>query len=106
MEYRIKYRDIPWPVAIGVLPGKIIGTFLIKPWFRLKRNWKSIAIRWLNRLLFLAVMTVVLFFIVMVVESTTEGGLSKTYLDFWNWWTATTPEPAIVESVKIIGNVH
>ena len=31
MEYRVKYRDLPWSVAFGVLPGKIIGHFILKP---------------------------------------------------------------------------
>jgi len=36
MEHRVRFRDIPWPMAIAVLPGKIIGTFIIKPilWFK------------------------------------------------------------------------
>ena len=30
-EHRVPYRDIPWGVAFAVLPGKIIGTFILKP---------------------------------------------------------------------------
>ena len=31
MEYRLRYRDLPWSVALAALPGKIIGGYLIRP---------------------------------------------------------------------------
>jgi hypothetical protein len=30
MDQRLNYRDIPWHVAIAVMPGKILGTIFIK----------------------------------------------------------------------------
>lgn len=38
MDYRIKYRDIPWSVALYVLPAKIVGTLVGKPIDFLKRE--------------------------------------------------------------------
>jgi len=35
MEYRMKYRDIPWSIAFAVLPGKIIGIFFARPLLKL-----------------------------------------------------------------------
>ena len=46
MDYRVKYRDIPWPVAISVLPGKIIGAWIIDPALNFIQNWKRILFRW------------------------------------------------------------
>ncbi len=40
MEYRLKYRDIPWFVAFIVLPGKILGTVLIKWPLRFADHWE------------------------------------------------------------------
>ena len=40
MEYRLKYRDIPWHVAIFVLPGKIGGTVFIKWPSQFAKNWQ------------------------------------------------------------------
>lgn len=39
MEYRLRYRDIPWFVAFTVLPGKILGTVFIKWPQRFADNW-------------------------------------------------------------------
>lgn len=40
MEYRLKYRDIPWHVALIVLPGKILGTVFIKWPVSIAKNWE------------------------------------------------------------------
>lgn len=42
MDYRLKYRDIPWRVALGVLPGKLIGSFFIKPYIKFMYRWRNI----------------------------------------------------------------
>ncbi len=40
MEYRLKYRDIPWVVAFIVLPGKVLGTVFIAWPARYIANWR------------------------------------------------------------------
>ena len=109
MEYRLKYRDIPWGVAIGVLPGKIIGTFIIRPALNLKRNWKYILRKWLGRLLAVAVVIFVLVFVGMILEAASEGGLSRTFSVIFISWPGVTSEPAVVDlatPARLIGNHH
>ena len=41
MEYRLKYRDIPWHVVIMVLPGKVFGTIFIKWPLQFAEKWEK-----------------------------------------------------------------
>ena len=88
MEYRLKYRDIPWLVAIEVLPGKIIGSLFIKPWRRLMYNNSYRARVWFARFcvaLLLAVMSVLLF---MLINEATDGAVAASLNRNWDWWAS------------------
>jgi hypothetical protein len=37
MDYRVRYREIPWGVAICVLPGKVIGRCVLDPVLHVKK---------------------------------------------------------------------
>jgi fructose-specific phosphotransferase system IIC component len=39
----MKYRDIPWGVALAVLPGKIIGCFVLNPLSWVEKRFETIA---------------------------------------------------------------
>jgi len=71
MEYRLKYRDIPWGVALTVLPGKIIGKFIIVPveYVILKRR------RLLRILLITMITSVVIFMALTFVDMMTDRKL-------------------------------
>lgn len=100
MEYRLKYRDIPWPVAIGVLPGKIIGTFLIKPWLKFRRTWK----RAVRILLVLLMMLIITMGMLTIVDYFVGGAIRHKFKAVFF-----TQEPAIVDlatPASITGNVH
>jgi len=105
MEYRVRYRDIPWFVAIGVLPGKIIGTFFIKPWLRFRRNWKSITRRWVERFALLCMVLAIVGAVLGLVNHLTDGRLILEMEAVIQ--TTPAPEPAIVDlatPAEIIGN--
>lgn len=86
MEYRVKYRDIPWPVAIGVLPGKIIGALFIKPWKRFTRNNGYYAKVWVSRIgaMLLVVLLATILFI--AVDQLTNGYTTASLDQAWDWW--------------------
>jgi hypothetical protein len=88
MEFRMKYRDIPWSVAIGVLPGKIVGTLFIKPWIRLKRNNGRVAIVWLRRLCVLLLALVILAVIFTLIDQLTHGAVGGSMDRAWDWWVS------------------
>lgn len=69
MEYRVRYRDIPWSVAIGVLPGKIIGTFCIKPFHKVKRN----VMKYVFRFLYMLATVIVLICAAVLADKLTDG---------------------------------
>jgi len=71
MEYRLKYRDIPWGVALTVLTGKIIGKFIIVPveYVILKRR------RLLRILLITMITSVVIFMALTFVDMMTDRKL-------------------------------
>jgi hypothetical protein len=73
MEYRLKYRDIPWSVALAALPGKIIGTFFIKPWLRFKRDYRRILHNWMMNATVCAVVLLVIALIMTLVNIGTDG---------------------------------
>jgi hypothetical protein len=78
MEYRMKYRDIPWSVALAVPFGKFIGCCIIQPYRRITQvNWKRASIRWGKRLLGIVIVSVILTLLFILVESATEGALSE-----------------------------
>ena len=63
MEYRMKYRDIPWSVAFGVFFGKLYWTFIVRPpmWF------KSVRWGYLARKTFWKCMKFMLWFLIALV---------------------------------------
>lgn len=73
MEYRMKYRDVPWMVALTVLPGKIIGTFFIKPPIYLKRNFKRLFLKYMPPILLIMIVLMVLMVVFMVVDHLSGG---------------------------------
>jgi len=83
MEYRMKYRDIPWIVAICVLPGKIIGTFIIKPVNEFRYNWKRTLIRCAEILMIALVIAFVMALLFMLIESLTENSFSAWLTAVW-----------------------
>lgn len=91
MEYRVRYRNIPWPVAICVLPGKIIGTFFIKPWLRFKRDWNRILMRRLHNLVVLMIVLLVFTLACVLADKLTEGGVDRLFSEAWALWSQTTP---------------
>ncbi len=93
MQYRVEYRDIPWPVAICVLPGKVIGTFFIKPWLRFRRNWKNILTRWIHKLVVLMIVLLVFVLACVLADKLTEGGVDRLFLSIKAHWSGTAPEP-------------
>ena len=42
MDYRMKYRDVPWSVALGCLLGKILFTLTFKWMIWVEKNWRRI----------------------------------------------------------------
>jgi len=88
MEHRLKYRDIPWLVALGVLPGKIIGTFLIKPFLKLTFNDGYLAKVWLTRLLVVSLVFVVGGLFLALVDYATDGAVTASLSQTWGWWLA------------------
>ena len=97
MEYRVRYRDIPWFVAIGVLPGKIIGTFFIKPWLKFRRDWKSITLRWTERFFLLIMALAIIGGAFVLVNHLTKGGVERMFLD-----AKTMTQTAPVEKEAIV----
>ena len=79
MEYRMKYRDIPWMVALTVLPGKIIGTFFIKPPIYLKINFKRLFRKYMPPILFIMMVFTILF-IGFIVADRLSGGMGSAWL--------------------------
>ena len=93
MEYRLKYRDIPWPIAIAVLPGKIIGTFILNPlaWWSGNRHYalrKVGKISWRIAKIIFQIMMILGFIIAiaLVVDHFTHGWLNAIIFG-----TANTP---------------
>ena len=84
MEYRLKYRDVPWSVAFGVLPGKIIGTFLIKPVEKFKRNWEVILHKWLTRLLIIVLLAMMVVAVWALFDHLTAGKFTKDLIRLWD----------------------
>lgn len=75
MEYRMKYRDIPWRVAIGVLPGKVIGSFIINPYvFLNSKRWVRHVIATLKLMSVITILAVILIaFVAVIVDALTDG---------------------------------
>lgn len=80
MEYHMKYRDIPWGVALTVLPGKIIGSLIIKPAKKFENNWKSILLLWIKCFAFILVLIIVSVAIVILVDLLVNDGTYYTIL--------------------------
>jgi len=81
MEYRLKYRDVPWGVALAVLPGKIIGKFIINPFEYTTRNWKQMLVSGLEGILLAAVGLVIIVAVLSFVEIFTDGAISRIFED-------------------------
>jgi hypothetical protein len=73
VEYRILYRDLPWSVALGVLPGKIIGTFIFKPIERLRFNWKQRLRRFFIKLLWASIILSLTICFGLLINELTDG---------------------------------
>jgi len=86
MEYRLKYRDIPWGVALGVLPGKIIGALFINPFIRLKRNRAYRAKVWFSRLFVTLLVLVVVAIVFLVADQVTQGAVTARLDQTLDWW--------------------
>ncbi len=66
MEYRLKYRDIPWHVAIFVLPGKVCGTVFIKWPQRFIDNWE-------HNVIIIGMCLVVPFIVMLILYFASDG---------------------------------
>ena len=84
MEYRMRYRDIPWGVALAVLPGKMIGSLIINPVIRFGNNWSEILLRWLKRLVLLLLIIVFFGMLIMVADIITDGRFVPAMLGLFN----------------------
>lgn len=80
MEYHMKYRDIPWGVALTVLPGKIIGSLIIKPAKKFENNWKSILLLWVKCFASILVLIIASVAIVILVDLLANDGTYYTML--------------------------
>ena len=78
MEYRMRYRDIPWGVALAVLPGKIIGCWIFRPMEWFERKWKRILLKIGKFLLISLMVCIVIGCLFVLIDKTTNG-------DFFNW---------------------
>ena len=85
MEYRMRYRDVPWPVALAVLPGKVIGTFILRPVFYIKRRWKKILSNIVSVMAVLGFSTAIYLFI----DWMTDRALTEVVMRFINWLLVT-----------------
>jgi len=85
MEHRVKYRDIPWGVAFGVLPGKIIGTFFIKPGIAFRCDWPHILVR-AGRKLFIFWIIIVFIAVIAIAAENISGGTFSAWLN--HIWSA------------------
>jgi len=83
MDYRVKYRDIPWPVAIGVLPGKIIGAWMIDPALNFKQNWKRILFRWFKLWSVIILIMFVILVLFAAADTLFDGVLSDWLEHIW-----------------------
>jgi hypothetical protein len=75
MEYRLKYRDIPWSVAIMSLPLKIIGTFIGRPIEYIANNPYEFLIKVLWKLLWAFVLVIVFMALMTLADITFDGKL-------------------------------
>lgn len=84
MEYRLKYRDLPWSTAVCVLPGKIIGTFIIKPFLYIKEDPMNLIMRFAITSLFLLLVAFLMTFLLIGVDAVTGGdvGIIKAYHEY------------------------
>lgn len=106
MEYRMRYRDIPWGVAVCVLPGKIIGRCIIHP-FRYVSKYPMRILSKIGKFLLVVAITMIIFGIVVVLADRLTDG------DFGNWIRVEImhtepvlkpePEKAKVEHVEHVG---
>jgi len=75
MEYRLKYRDVPWHIAIFVLPGKVCGTIFIKWPLRFAKHWeKHVAV------IGMCLMAVFMFMLIIYFASDGEVNLFTSFL--------------------------
>ena len=69
MEYRLKYRDIPWYVAFFVLPGKILGTVFIKWPVAIVENWEHFMVS-------IGLTIILVFLLIVGVHYVTDGDVN------------------------------
>ena len=98
MDYRVRYRDIPWGVAICVLPGKIIGRCIIEPVSHFIKNWKRVLLRLGRKLLIISMVIGCIVGLSILIDQLTDGS-------FFGWLLhikaqLMTPAPDAVETVK------
>ena len=77
MEYRVQYRDVPWGVAICVLPGKIIGGCILDPIHNFVRDWKRILAKWAKGFIIVMIVSIVLVLLTMLADTLTNGAFLK-----------------------------
>ena len=102
MEYRLRYREIPWGVAICVLPGKVLGRFVVDPIEYCAKYWRRLLRKTGKILLFLVIATAIVVLAFMLFEAITDGNLSKGLLNLWvriQALFADTPATPIVDGV-------
>jgi hypothetical protein len=82
MENRIKYRELPWSVALGVLPGKIFGT-LADRWYN-HVNWKRKLKGWGQFTFICLVFSIIAVCAVLLTDKFTQGGFFKMIIELYN----------------------
>lgn len=88
MEYRLRYRDIPWGVALTVLPGKIIGRLIIAPVFHIAENWKRILIKISKTIGTISLILLVLGVVITLIDLATKDKLSISIVDIYKYVVA------------------
>ena len=81
MEYRLRYRDLPWSVALAALPGKIIGGYLIRPTEAIADDPMHYVAKFAKFLLFVVLVLALSLLITIGIDLATRGslGLKKSF---------------------------
>ena len=69
----MKYRDVPWAVALTLLPGKIIGTFCIKPPIYIKSNFSRLLRKYGPSIITCVMMLMILLSAFMLADHLADG---------------------------------
>jgi hypothetical protein len=82
MEQRLKYRELPWSVALGVLPGKIFGTLADRLYNHV--NWKRRLKKWGKYVCLCLVITIIIACATLLIDKAIKGDLLKMILELYN----------------------